>query len=293
MGNNNIEKLNVSGKDFDITPWGALGLSKQYLLALLSRDEYCPVADKQPTETDVLYTDPASGNPAGFHAGQCVVYPDKDVPDGWGLSIAKKVETDAQGMPIKVIWQHLNEATSKEIEEFWNEEDGGEVAKKLLGLSAVQKIRELVKAEIKGMFTPSQLTDGKTYGFRNGVPELIADDGEVVLVDDADTAYSLAKESLKADKLLLPSDQDPEMIEEIKQLLGEELFNELATKSIQTMELTPQLTEEQELEKAKAEYYQRKELARQDVEMKKQLEASEILTAEDVSELDVEQDKAE
>lgn len=105
----NLEKLNIGGNEFDMSPWGLLGLSKQYLLSLLNRDEYCPVADKQPTEKDVIYTDPASGNPAGFHAGQCVTYPDKEVADGWGLSIAKKVDTDAQGVPQKVYWLHLSD----------------------------------------------------------------------------------------------------------------------------------------------------------------------------------------
>lgn len=105
----NLEKLNIGGEEFDMSPWGLLGLTKPYFATLLSRDEYCPVADKQPTEKDVIYTDPASGNPAGFHAGQCVTYPDKDVPDGWGLSIAKKVDTDAQGIPTKVYWLHITD----------------------------------------------------------------------------------------------------------------------------------------------------------------------------------------
>lgn len=106
---NNIQKLTIGGKEFDLSAWGQLGLSKLYFLALLSRDEYTPVAEKKPTETDTLYTDPDSGNQAGFHSGQCVIYPDKDVADGWGLSIAKKVEINAQGVPTRVYWLHVTD----------------------------------------------------------------------------------------------------------------------------------------------------------------------------------------
>lgn len=105
----NINKINIGGKVFDISAWGQFGMTPEYFLALLSRDEFTPVAEKKPTEKDTLYTDPDSGNPAGFHSGQCVIYPDKDVEDGWGLSIAKKVETDAQGIPTKVYWFHATD----------------------------------------------------------------------------------------------------------------------------------------------------------------------------------------
>lgn len=79
------------------------------MLALLSRDEYTPVATQQPTSTDTLYTDPVSGNPAGFHAGQCVIYPDAEIEDGWGLSIAKHVIFNEQGVPAKVLWYHATD----------------------------------------------------------------------------------------------------------------------------------------------------------------------------------------
>ena len=81
-----IKTIEVNGVKFQVKPcWEQLGLTQEYMIALLSRDEYTPVATKQPTSTDVLYTDPVSGNPAGFHSGQCVIYPDSSVSDGWGL----------------------------------------------------------------------------------------------------------------------------------------------------------------------------------------------------------------
>lgn len=107
---NVLQTLKIGDSDFCIrTCWEQLGLMKQYMLTLLSRDEYTPIANMQPTSTDTLYTDPASGNPAGFHAGQCVVYPDADVQDGWGLSIAKHVLYDDQGIPTKVFWYHATD----------------------------------------------------------------------------------------------------------------------------------------------------------------------------------------
>ena len=90
--NNVLQTLKIDDNYFSIkTCWEQLGLTQQYMLTLLSRDEYTPVANTQPSSTDTLYTDPVSGNLAGFHAGQCVIYPDTDVQDGWGLSIAKHV----------------------------------------------------------------------------------------------------------------------------------------------------------------------------------------------------------
>lgn len=111
MANINVlQILKIGDDDFYVkTCWEQLNLTQQYMLTLLSRDEYTPIADMQPTSTDTLYTDPASGNLAGFHAGQCVVYPDADVQDGWGLSIAKHVLYDDQGIPTKIFWYHATD----------------------------------------------------------------------------------------------------------------------------------------------------------------------------------------
>lgn len=111
---NILQTININGEHFAIKPcWEQLGLTKEYMLALLSRDEYTPVATRQPTNTDTLYTDPVSGNPAGFHQGQCVVYPDKGVQDGWGLSIAKYVKTDTKGVPTNILWYHATDVEKR------------------------------------------------------------------------------------------------------------------------------------------------------------------------------------
>lgn len=105
-----IQALNINGSRFNVKPcWEQLGLSSGYMLALLSRDEFCPVATGQPSATDTIYTDPVSGNLAGFHPGQCVIYPDNDIPDGWGLSIAKQVIVNDDGIPTQVCWFHATD----------------------------------------------------------------------------------------------------------------------------------------------------------------------------------------
>lgn len=114
MADNFVKALKIGDKSFGVLPpWEWFGLTQNYMLALLSRDEYTPVLKKQPASTDTIYTDPASGNPAGFHPGQCVIYPDSEVEDGYGLSIAKQVITDDQGVPTKVFWFHATDVEKK------------------------------------------------------------------------------------------------------------------------------------------------------------------------------------
>lgn len=113
MANENyFQNLNIAGQNFKVSPvWEQLGLTKSYLLALLSRDFYTPRATQAPSSTDVYYTDPADGNAAPFREGQCCVYPDSESSDGWGFSIAKHIETDAEGLPTSIVWQRfINEA---------------------------------------------------------------------------------------------------------------------------------------------------------------------------------------
>ena len=109
-----IKTIEVNGVKFQVKPcWEQLGLTQEYMIALLSRDEYTPVATKQPTSTDVMYTDPVSGNPAGFHSGQCVIYPDSSASDGWGLSIAKYVVYGSDGIPTSVAWYHATDVEKR------------------------------------------------------------------------------------------------------------------------------------------------------------------------------------
>lgn len=108
-----IQQLKFGADTFAASCWEQLGLTQAYMLALLGRDEYTPVAAKQPSGTDTLYTDPVSGNLAGIHAGQCVIYPDSEMEDGWGLSIAKYVESGSDGVPTTVCWFHATELQKK------------------------------------------------------------------------------------------------------------------------------------------------------------------------------------
>ncbi len=107
---NILQSINIGGKRFSVPAcWEELGLTKAYMLALLSRDEYTPTLKFKPDETTTIYTDPDSGNPAGFHEGQCVVYPDVEAPDGIGMSVAKQVTVNEQGVPTNIVWLHLGD----------------------------------------------------------------------------------------------------------------------------------------------------------------------------------------
>lgn len=77
---------------------------------LLGRDFYCPALASEPTPEVVSYTD-TDGGQHSFRLGQCCIYPDDESSDGWGFSIAKHIETDADGLPASIVWQKfINEA---------------------------------------------------------------------------------------------------------------------------------------------------------------------------------------
>lgn len=95
--------------------------------------------------------------------------------------------------------------------------------------------------------------DNQTWGIMNRKPEIVAGENEEVLVSTSASAASLALESIQRG-VLVTDGASEDMIIEMKALLGDKIFNELAVKSIQTMELKPQLTIEEQLEQAKAEY---------------------------------------
>lgn len=84
--------------------WEELGVTEDYLKVLLSRDEFAPILSAKPTSTTTSYTDPATGIATAFHEGQCAIYPDSNLPDGYGLCIAKKITYNASHVPSSIIW---------------------------------------------------------------------------------------------------------------------------------------------------------------------------------------------
>lgn len=110
------------------------------------------------------------------------------------------------------------------------------------------------------------VNDNQTYGLKNGKIEILVGANEQNVVTDYPTAYSLAIQSLNLGELVLTG-ADDEMINEIRNLLGDKYFDDLASNSVQTMALQPQLTPEDLLNQAKAEYDLRKEEEKK-VEMK-------------------------
>lgn len=104
--------------------------------------------------------------------------------------------------------------------------------------------------------TDTVLKDGVTYAFLNGKLEAIAGPNMDVLADNKVTAATLAYQALQNDSL--PNGLEPEMYDEIAEILGEEIFNDMAVKSSQTMELHPTPSIESLIEDAKAQYLLRK-----------------------------------
>lgn len=107
-----LQALNIDGLKLEVQKcWDQLGISKNYMLALLGRDEYTPVLDARPTSNTFYYTDPASGNAAVFHPGQFVLWPeDKSDFDSRGFGIVVDVSKDADGIPCNVVWYYAEEA---------------------------------------------------------------------------------------------------------------------------------------------------------------------------------------
>ncbi len=107
-----LQKLCVGGMKLEFQKcWEQLGISKLYMMALLSRDEYTPILDARPTSDTLYYTDPASGNAAVFHPGQFVLWPeDKSEFDSRGFGIVVDVTNDKDGNPCNVLWYYVEEA---------------------------------------------------------------------------------------------------------------------------------------------------------------------------------------
>ena len=119
-----LQALNIDGLKLEVQKcWEQLGISKLYMLSLLGRDEFTPVLAKEPVSNTFYYTDPASGNNALFHAGQFVVWPDKDSPfDGCGFGIVIKVDMRSDNSPSCVWWLYLEKKLREAAQ------SGGDVA---------------------------------------------------------------------------------------------------------------------------------------------------------------------
>lgn len=107
----------------------------------------------------------------------------------------------------------------------------------------------------------SKRDDGQTYGVKNGYLEIIAGVGEAVIVKTQANAASLALMSLKQGRLVINAIEEEkreETIAEMQELLGEELFNELAAQSVATMDIKVEKSIEQQIAEAKEAYYAEK-----------------------------------
>lgn len=130
-----------------------------------------------------------------------------------------------------------------------------------------------------------QLHTGSVWALCYGEYVEICPSDKSIVVQSNATAASLALKSIQQGRLILTG-ADEKMIEEVHELLGDELFNELAAANVQTMELKPQLTMEEKIEKAKAAYYEQK--AAIEAQKQKMLEMKQREEADDVASKDVE-----
>ena len=126
-------------------------------------------------------------------------------------------------------------------------------------MALLKKLKEIQTTanNIKAWYESFPASDNQTWGIMNRKPEIVAGAGEEVLVQDQATAMSLALLSLDRDELVIDG-ADENMILEMRRLLGEQRFDELAAKSVATLEMKPQLTDEQKLQRAIEDYEQRK-----------------------------------
>ncbi len=105
-----LQKLCVDGMKLEFQKcWEQLGISRLYMMALLSRDEYAPILDARPDDSTLYYTDPASGNQALFHRGQFVLWPEDLSETGRGFGMVVDVTNDKDGNPDFVLWLYLEE----------------------------------------------------------------------------------------------------------------------------------------------------------------------------------------
>lgn len=126
---------------------------------------------------------------------------------------------------------------------------------------------------INGLFKEIKESDGCVVAFTKDGPVIVANKDEVVHTEVAATGYSLAIEMLRSGKV--PTDEDPEVLEEAFRLIGEERSAELMASTASTLELTPQLSPQEQLSQAKAEYDRRKaEREALMQEMQKRLESA-------------------
>ena len=158
--------------------------------------------------------------------------------------------------------------------------------------SLVATVRTIKKkTDLYPDLTPT-LGNGDTYAFRNGALEMVCEDGNDVMFDAKITATTLAQAALEKGEI--PKGYPQEMYEEVREILGDEIFNDFAVRSGETLELHPELTAEEKIEQLKTEYLQRKAEIQAMVEQMKR--EAELAREADVlesgkSELDVEHDK--
>ena len=132
-------------------------------------------------------------------------------------------------------------------------------------LAKINDLTEKINAilPVVEFYNALPVDDDVTYGLKNRKAEIIADPDEEVQVDYAPTAASISLAALETGHLELPADATEKMIEEIREILGDEIFNDLSVQSAATLEMKVEPSFEEKLAKAKESYFERKEFLAQ------------------------------
>ena len=67
------------------------------------------ILNEKPSSTDYYYTEEDNEETLIFGRGQCVVYPDDEMPDGWGFAIVKNIDIQTNIEDSKVDWYYATE----------------------------------------------------------------------------------------------------------------------------------------------------------------------------------------
>ncbi|MCH5225059.1 MAG: hypothetical protein J1D77_03630 [Muribaculaceae bacterium] len=112
--------------------------------------------------------------------------------------------------------------------------------------------------------TQAMKTSGAGYVFCEGRLDEVFPANSTPLYEPAASAASLALESIRQGRIILPDDIDDEervnLIEGIREAIDDDqIFNELAVNAAKTLEITPEISIEEMIRQAKKEYIQAKE----------------------------------
>lgn len=137
---------------------------------------------------------------------------------------------------------------------------------------------------LKNFYESFPATGDVTFGVMNRKPEAVAGAGYEVLARQVPTAMSLALESLRNGRLVIVPGVTDEMLEEMKELIGEERWDELAAATASTLENKIVKSQAEVLAEALKAYDERKAQMQAALKEIEQMAEADNMTVEDMEE---------